>query len=71
MDAATHPVECAAAADVGQVCIDICIAGMGIALKQCGGTHDHARLAVSALGHIKFLPGLLDPAGHLQLTALR
>ncbi|MCY1540375.1 hypothetical protein D9M68_760100 [compost metagenome] len=48
--------------------IDISVRGCAIAFQQGHGTHDLAGLAVTALHHIKLLPGLLH---RLACAALR
>ena len=60
MNAAAYAVEGAAAANVSDAGIDISIAGIGIAVEQRGGTHDHAWLTITALWHVEFLPRLLN-----------
>src|SRR6187549_1319232 len=54
-----------ATADVaGHRVVNIGIARMRIARKQCRGGHDLARLAVTALRHLAVDPNLLDPGAH-------
>jgi hypothetical protein len=39
--------------------IHFCIRRVRVSLEQCGGFHNHARLAEPALRHIFYYPGLL------------
>ena len=40
--------------------IDIFVRGLGVLGEQSRGGHHLARLAIAALGHVDFLPGLLN-----------
>src|SRR5215470_9446086 len=52
----------AAAADVPRHrIVDVRIARVGLCYEQCGGRHDLAGLAVTALRHIQCEPGRLNP----------
>jgi hypothetical protein len=60
MDRLADPLVRAAAADISlHGNIDIGIAGFGIAPEQGDSAHDLSRLAVAALRHLLFHPGLL------------
>ena len=52
---------------VGSTATDICdapvydlVGGFWVSIKQSGGRHDHAGLAVTALGYVHLGPRLLD-----------
>ena len=57
----------AATADVGHRRVDVGVGRIGIGLEQRCRRHDHAALAVAALGHVEVEPGLLD---RVQLVAV-
>src|SRR5688572_30751175 len=59
LDGGAHPVVGAAAADVGDPGIDVVVGGRRVVLQERGGGHDHAGLAVAALGHVELGPGPL------------
>ena len=62
-----RPPDCPPDSRVGSTATDVCNGGIDIAIRgvrigfqqQCGG-HDHARLAIAALGHAFGCPCLLD-----------
>lgn len=59
MDGFAHFLEGAATTDIGHRCVDVGIGGFGLGLEQRCGRHQHARLAIAALGHFMIEPGLL------------
>ena len=63
MDSGAHPLVGAAAADVAHGRVDVGIGGVGRARQQRGGGHQHAALAIAALGHLLGDPGLLQRVG--------
>ena len=66
MDGFTDLVVGATATDVGDGTVNVPVGRHGVALQQGGGRHDHARLAVAALGHVHLNPGLLDRMGTVR-----
>src|SRR5262245_41500045 len=67
VDGRAHLLEGAAAADVGDGVVDVGVGGLGLVLQERCHRHDHAGLAVAALGHVVIDPGLL----HLVQRAAR
>ena len=59
MDRGPHLVVGAAAADVGDVGVDVGVGGLGLVGEQCGSGHDHAGLAIAALRDVERQPCLL------------
>src|SRR6478609_5130400 len=59
VDRFAHLLEGAAAADVGDRCVDVGVGRLGLLLEERGHGHDHSRLAVAALRHVVRDPGLL------------
>src|SRR3954471_6268635 len=55
-----HLLIGAAAADVGHRRVDLGVGRRGLGGEQRGSRHDHAALAVTALGNVVFEPSLLD-----------
>src|SRR5258706_8878170 len=55
-----HLLKGAAAADIGDGGVDVAIGRFGLFCKQSGHRHDHAGLAVAALGNVMVEPSLLD-----------
>src|SRR5579859_1234559 len=49
----------AAAAEVGEIGVDVGVCGFGVGLQEGRRAHDLAGLAVAALGHVLLQPGLL------------
>ena len=50
----------ATAANIAHRVVNVFVGGLGFALEQSRCRHDLTRLAVTALRHIHFGPGLLD-----------
>ena len=63
MNGCTHALVGATSAQVGHGFVDICIGGFGFSGQERGSSHEHAALAVAALGHLLFCPGLLQGTG--------
>ena len=61
-------LEATATANVGHSFVNIGISGFGLAFQQGRGCHQHAALAVAALGHLLFNPGLLQGTGFVRGT---
>src|SRR6188474_663660 len=55
-----HLLIGAAAADVGHRRVDLGVGRLGLGGEQRGCRHDHAALAIAALGYVILEPGLLD-----------
>src|SRR5260370_2526242 len=53
-----------AAADVGDLAVDVVVAGFRLVLQQHRHGHDHSALAVAALRHVVIDPGLLSAGAH-------
>src|SRR4249920_1953049 len=66
MDCLADLLISTAAADVGDLAVDVLIAGFGLVLQQRRDRHDHSALAVAALRHVVIDPGLL----HLVQSAV-
>ena len=60
MNGRPDPLVGAAAADIGHDCVNLRIGGLGCGVEQTGGSHQHAALAVAALGHLLGDPGFLQ-----------
>ncbi len=60
LDRGAHAVVRAAAADVGDRLVDLCVAGIGRRLEERRGRHDHAGLAVPALRNVERHPCFLQ-----------
>lgn len=65
MNRGAYPLVGAAAADIAHGRVDVGIGGVGRTRKQRGGGHQHAALAIAALGHLLGDPGLLQRMGML------
>ena len=59
MDRCPHLLVRAAAADIGDVGVDVGVGRIGLLLEQRRHRHDHAGLAIAALRHVVLNPGLL------------
>src|ERR1700730_9474878 len=59
MNCRAHLLEGAATADIGDGLVDVLIGRLWLLLEQRRHRHDHAALAIAALRHIVFDPGLL------------
>src|SRR5215831_20897617 len=66
MDRFADLLEGAAAANIGDRGIDICVGGLRLVLKERCHRHDHAALTVPALRNVVFDPSLL----HAVLVAV-
>ena len=60
MDPFAHTLEGAAATDVGDLRINVCIGGVRCCIQHARDRHDHAWLTIATLGRIKLCPGFLD-----------
>ena len=61
MDALADAMIGGAAAEVARHgLVDVLVAGVRVALEEGGGGHELAGLAITALGHVEFAPGLLQ-----------
>ena len=60
VDRLAHLLVGAAATDVGHRRVDVGVGRLGLGGEQRGRRHDHAALAVAALGHVERHPGRLD-----------
>jgi hypothetical protein len=61
----------AAAQVAGHRVVDLGVGRFRMLLQQGAGAHDLARLAIAALRHVEFLPGLLQRVLVLLVQALR
>src|SRR5262252_7900434 len=59
VDRRAHLLEGPAAADIGEVGVDVGVGRLRLVLEEIGDRHDHAGLTVAALRHVVFEPGLL------------
>jgi hypothetical protein len=69
LDGGPHALVGTAAADVGHGLVDVGVGRLGLFLQQRGGSHQHAALAIAALGHLLRNPGQLQrmrPGGGTQ-----
>src|SRR5262245_47146354 len=66
-DGTPHPGERAAAADVGDACVDLVVRWTRVLRQQPANRHDHPRLTVTTLWNLLIDPGLLH---RVQLAAL-
>ena len=65
--AVAHLLEGAATADIGDVGVDVGVGRLRLVLEQRRHRHDHAALAIAALRHVVFEPGLLHLVQHAVL----
>ena len=59
MDGLAHLLEGAAAANVGDLVIDVSVGRLRLFFEQRRNRHDHTALAIAALRHVMLDPGLL------------
>ena len=63
MNGCAHALVGAASAQIGHGFIDVCIGGFRFSFEEGSGCHEHAALAVAALGHLLGHPGQLQGVG--------
>src|SRR4029453_12429020 len=71
VDRRAHAREGSASADFRDAGVDLAVRGIGNLRQQSGDGHDDARLAVTALWHLVFDPGLLHSVQRAVDCAIR